>query len=43
MSELEKCMAGSIFNCIDEELTDMINKARVLISKYNSSNCLEDK
>lgn len=43
MSEKEKCMKGSIFNCIDKELTDLIKKARILTRKYNSSNTTEEK
>ena len=43
MSEKEKCMEGSIFNCIDKELTELINKARILTGKYNSSNTTEKK
>lgn len=43
MSELEKCMAGNIFNCIDNELLDMIHKARTLTRQYNSSSNAEEK
>lgn len=42
MSELEKCMAGNIFNCIDKELIDIINKARALTHQYNFSNSTEE-
>ena len=37
MSELDKCMKGNIFNCIDKQLTNMINKARFLTHQYNST------
>lgn len=43
MSELEKCMAGNIFNCIDKGLTDMIGISRMLTRQYNSSNSTEEK
>lgn len=42
MSELEKCRAGKFFNCIDEELTAMISKARILTHQYNSSSSTEE-
>ncbi|CUH97397.1 hypothetical protein P22_3525 [Propionispora sp. 2/2-37] len=43
MSELETCLAGNIFNCIDRELTDMIKRARILTRQYNVSNSSEEK
>lgn len=43
MSELEKCMASNTFNCIDKEITDMINKSRILTRKYNSSSSTKEK
>jgi len=37
MSELEKCLDGNFFNCLDEELTNIISKARNLTHQYNST------
>jgi maltose O-acetyltransferase len=43
MSELDKCMSGNTFNCIDEELTDMISKSRIMTHQYNSSSSIKEK
>ncbi|SEJ20845.1 maltose O-acetyltransferase [Propionispira arboris] len=43
MSELDKCMSGNMFNCIDEELTDMISKSRIMTHQYNSSSSIKEK
>lgn len=34
-SELSKCLAQEIFNCTDEELLQIIRKARQLVAQYN--------
>jgi maltose O-acetyltransferase len=36
-SELEKCLDGEIFNCIDRELVGIINRARKLTALYNAT------
>ena len=35
-TELEKCMAGEIYNCHDEIFLEFKNTARTLLTKYNS-------
>lgn len=35
-SEFEKCMAGECYNCHDESFLEFKNKARKLLSQYNS-------
>ena len=37
MSELQKCLNGEIFNCVDSELTTIISNARKLIKQYNQT------
>ncbi len=37
MSEREKCLNGELFNCSDEELIDIIRRARSLVGQYNST------
>ena len=37
MSELTKCLAGEIFNCVDDELVNIIKRARSLTKAYNST------
>jgi maltose O-acetyltransferase len=35
-TELEKCLAGEIYNCHDEIFLEFKNTARTLLKKYNS-------
>lgn len=42
MSELDKCLAGELFNCIDGKLVSIIKKARKLTRAYNSTNFDDD-
>ena len=35
-TELEKCLAGEIYNCHDEIFLEFKNTARILLTKYNS-------
>lgn len=37
MSELTKCLNGELFNCIDDELVNIIKRARKLTKEYNST------
>lgn len=44
-TELEKCMAGEIYNCHDEIFLGFKNTARTLLTKYNNRpyHCKEEK
>lgn len=37
MSELDECLKGNFFNCIDKEITAIIDRARLLSHQYNLS------
>ncbi|OOM77056.1 sugar O-acetyltransferase [Clostridium sp. BL-8] len=43
MSELDKCMKGDVFNCIDKKLTNIISKARLLTHQYNFIAIVKEK
>ena len=43
MSELDKCLKGNIFNCIDKELTSIVSRARSLTHQYNLTIDIKEK
>ena len=43
MSELDKCLKGNIFNCIDKELTSIVSRTRSLTHQYNLTIDVKEK